>query len=109
MTSGQHKTRTLTQNACLHKWCELIAETLNDAGFDQATFLEKVDYTLDVPWTKEAVKEIIWRPVQKAMTQVESTTEARTVDYIAIEQTIGHRIGEKLGIQLPEWPDRFNQ
>jgi len=62
--------RTLTQNRALHKYCELLAEALNDAGYEmKAVLAVKV---VDVPWSKELVKEALWKPIQAAMDKGES-------------------------------------
>lgn len=50
--------RTLPQNRAIHKWCELVAEELNDAGLDIKKFYEG---GMDIPWSKETVKEHIWK------------------------------------------------
>ena len=65
------KQRTLTQNRCLHLFCEWLAETLNDAGKDMRSTLR---HDVEIPWTRESVKEHLWRPIQKAMTEKHSTT-----------------------------------
>lgn len=66
------KPRTSQQNRALHKGCELIATALNDAGLDMRKVLKP---NIDIPWTKESVKEHIWRPVQLAMFNKLSTKE----------------------------------
>src|SRR3990167_950403 len=57
--------RTLTQNNALHKYFELVAEALNDAGLT----IEKVvkNFTLEHEWSGSSVKEILWRTAQKAI------------------------------------------
>jgi hypothetical protein len=64
--------RTGTQNNALHKGFELIANALNDAGLDMRKVL-KPDVL--VPWNTLSVKEYLFRPVMKLVTQKESTTE----------------------------------
>ena len=50
-------TRTPTQNASMHKWFELVADTLNNAGLDMKRVLKP---DVDIPWTKTSVKEIMF-------------------------------------------------
>lgn len=95
--------RTMTQNKALHLWFRFLAETLNDAGLDMRTVIRE---DVDIPWTESAVKEYIWRPVQKALQQKESTTEANRTDYTAVREVIARHLGEKFGVQVPEWPKR---
>ena len=95
--------RTMTQNKALHLWFRFLAETLNDAGLDMRTVIRE---DVDIPWTGPAVKEYIWRPVQKALQQKDSTTEANRTDYTAVREVIARHLGERFGVQVPEWPKR---
>ena len=95
--------RTMTQNKALHLWFRFLAETLNDAGLDMRTVIRE---DVDIPWTGPAVKEYIWRPVQKALQQKDSTTEANRTDYTAVREVIARHLGERFGVQVPEWPQR---
>jgi len=58
------------QRKALHLYFELLAVALNDGGFDMQKVLK-----VDVPWTKDLIKELIWRPVQKAILKKDSTTK----------------------------------
>lgn len=98
--------RTLKQNASLHKWLRMVSDTLNDAGLDMKAVLKP---EIDIPWTPESVKNHLWRPVQEVMTDKESTADANTRDYDAVRQTIVRHLGDKLGVVLPPWPDKFTE
>lgn len=92
--------RTDQQNKALHKYCELLAEALNDAGLDMKQVLKP---EIDIPWTKESVKNHLWRPIQQVMMDKESTTEMSTADPGDIYLVLNRHIGEKFGINVP-WP-----
>ena len=94
------KQRTLQQNKALHKFCELLADALNDAGYDMKKTLKP---GVDIPWTKDMIKEHIWRPVMKAMEGVESTTEMNTVDPSEIYEVVNRHMAEKFGVHV-SWP-----
>ena len=64
--------RTIPQNNALHLYFQMVADALNDAGYD-VRHVVKPD--IDIPWTKELVKNHLWRPVQKLAFEKESTTE----------------------------------
>ena len=100
------KTRTQSQNQCLHGWLTSVAGTLNGAGLDMKKTLRQ---DIEIPWTGAAAKEFLWRPVMQALAQVESTTEASTKQYILICETITRHIGEKHGVVLPPWPTQANK
>ena len=63
--------RTLQQNAALHLYCKQVADTLNDAGLEISVMLPNVD----IPWRKESVKELLWRTIQKATLDKQSTAD----------------------------------
>ena len=92
------KQRTLLQNRALHKFFDLLAEALNDAGLDVQKTLR---HDIEIPWNGTLVKELIWRPVQEAMTNKESTTELETPDPSHIYEVISRYLGAKFGLYVP--------
>jgi hypothetical protein len=104
-TTGRQ--RTNSQNKALHLWCEMVAQVLNDAGMEMIVQIpDKSRKAWEVPWTKTSVKEQIWRPVQIAMTDKESTAEAERAEYNMIYETICRRFSQSFGLTLPAWPDK---
>ena len=101
---NEPKRRTLSQNRAFHLGMQFIAETLNDSGYDMKKVLKD---TVDIPWTKESVKEYIIKPVMKALYDKESTTELNKADG-EIEKvwdvTMRH-LGEKFGIEYVPFPN----
>jgi len=100
------KQRTLTQNRALHLFCQWLADTLNDAGKDMRRTLRQ---DVDIPWTGQSVKEHLWRPIQQAMTSKASTTEITTTEPTEIHAVLSRHLGERLGIQCPDWPKRSEE
>lgn len=94
------KKHTDQQRKALHLFCELVAQALNDAGY---TVQKTLRHDIDIPWTKDLVKELIWRPVQRAMTEKNSTTQLDRVEPSQIYEVLNLHLGEKLGIHV-EWP-----
>lgn len=101
------KQRTSKQNRSMWKYCELLALKLNAAGFDMRTFPFKSG--LEIPWTKNSVMNIFWRPIQEAMYDQQSTTELTTAQtqevYMVMDKTICDRTE---GVRV-EWPCRDSQ
>jgi len=100
---SEGRQRTLTQNRALHLWCRLLAEQLNDAGFDMKRVIKP---EVDIPWTGPSVKEYLWRPVQEALLQKQSTADADRTEYTEVHEVLCRHLGQKLGIRAPEWPRR---
>ena len=82
----EYKQRTIQQNKALHLYFQLVADCLNEAGLDIKKVL--AENPIDIPWSKEAVKEFLWRPVQKIHLNKPSTTELSTKDIDIIFDTI---------------------
>lgn len=94
--------RTLLQNKAMYKFFELLADALNNAGYDMKKVLKP---GVDIPWTKESVKRHLWVPIQDAMLDKESTTELTTVEPSEIYQVLMRHLSEKFGIYV-DWPNR---
>jgi hypothetical protein len=99
------RSRTLTQNRALHKYCQMLADALNESGLDQRNVLKP---EVDIPWTQNAVKENLWRPIQVAVTGLDSTTKPETSQYSAIYEVLNRHLAMKLGISVP-WPCKDSQ
>lgn len=98
----ESKTRTLKQNRALHLYYTWIAEALNEAGYDMKKVLKP---KIEIPWTKESVKNHLWRPVQKIQLNKQSTTELETKEIDEIIDTLNRFMGEKLQIEYIPFPD----
>lgn len=97
--------RTPLQNNALHLWFEMVADTLNAHGADmQAVFAVK---QVSVPWTKDRVKECLYRPLLEATTGKVSTADADTDEYDPACMVLSKHMAEKMGIVLPPFPDRY--
>jgi len=94
--------RTPEQNKALHVFFKLLADELNGAGLDQRKVLKP---SVSIDWTPEAVKEQIWKPIQKALYNKQSTTELdKQMEIDKIHETIMRHLGEKFGVEYIEFP-----
>lgn len=99
------KSRTLTQNRALHKYCDLLANALNDAGYDMKRTIKQ---DVDIPWNQASAKQFLWRPIQKAVTGLDSTTKPEASQYSAIYEVLNRHMSQKFGVSVM-WPQRENQ
>ena len=95
------KQRTLTQNGALHLYCRMVSDAMNDAGIEQQVFFKP---GFQVQWNERTVKDNIWRPVQLAVTDQESTTKPKREQYSFIYEHINRKLSEH-GIHVP-WPSK---
>lgn len=90
-------TRSDEQNRAFHLFFRMVAEELNNAGLDVKTFLKD---GIELKWTEEMVKEIIWRTVQVAMFNKRSTTQLNKMEVSDVYEVINRKLCEH-GISVP--------
>ena len=95
---GDKSTRTSLQNASIHKYCELLATALNDAGYDMRRTMKQ---DVDIPWSPATVKEHLWRVMQIAMLGKESTTKLETGEVSMVYETLSRHLATTRGINVP--------
>lgn len=94
--------RTNQQNKALHLFFEMLATSLNDAGLDQRKVLKP---SISIPWTKVAIKDQLWRPIQQALYDKFSTTDLLKQQEIdTIHATLMRHLGEKFGVEHIPFP-----
>jgi hypothetical protein len=96
------ESRTSQQNRALHLYLTMLSDALNDAGLDQRKVLKP---GVSIPWTPSAAKEQLWRPIQVALFQKESTTELdKTKELDKVHEVLMRHLGEKFGIEYIPFP-----
>ena len=89
--SIEKRQRTLTQNAAIHKYFSMLADELNSEAKDVRCILKE---GFELPWTDVLVKEMIWKPVQKAVVSSESTAKLKTNEVSGIFDVINRKMIE---------------
>ena len=90
-------TRTLLQNNSLHKYFEMLAEALNEAGFDMKEVIR-----VDIPWTPENVKKFLWKPLQKVYLGHDKTSGLKTGEVSKVYDILNRVIAERCnGLHVP--------
>jgi len=92
--------RTLKQNASTHLWCTQIAKTLNDSNMYISDTIKT-----EVNWSMETVKEILFKPIVKALYNKNSTTKLSRNEFEKIIDTLTLIFGNK-GVVLPPFPNK---
>lgn len=95
--------RTEAQNNALHLYFEQIAQALNHEGYDVRIVLQVIaEKGVDMMWSKELVKELLWRSIQKKYTGKKSTTELDSIKEITdIYDMLNKWLGENFQIHVP--------
>ncbi len=75
--------RTEQQNRALHLYFDLIAQALNREGLDVRVVLQVIsEKGLDMMWSRNLVKELLWRNIQEQFLKKHSTTELDSIGEI---------------------------
>ena len=85
--------RTISQNSALHLYFEMIARTLNDNNLGVTIVLKP-----DTKWSAEGVKELMWRPIQKAMLGKDSTAKLKKHEVTEVYDVMNKALSERFGI-----------
>ena len=96
----QEGNRTLSQNSALHALLRRLAADMNEAGYDVKKFLAEAEGKLDIPWTEEAAKEILIRPVIDVMWTKKSTTQLTKSELSESVDVILARVAEITGVTV---------
>ena len=105
--------RTDQQRKAIEVYCRLLSEAINDAGFEMKAVLEVKQ--VDVPWTQDRVKDILWKSLQAPMFPETvndkgeaSTTKLESGEVNKVYEVLDRHIAEHFGVHIP-FPDRnFN-
>ena len=93
----EDKQRTIQQNRALHLFFQLVADAMNEAGLDMRAVLKP---GIDIPWSKDTVKEYLWRPIQDLQLRKESTADLTTKEIDVVFDTFNRHIA-KFGLHQP--------
>ena len=95
------ETRSSNQNRALHLYFRIISDQLNEMGME-FNYMGISGQTYATRFTPEIIKEYTWRPIQKALFNVKSTTKINTKEINEIAEVIS-RFFEERGIDI-EFP-----
>jgi hypothetical protein len=94
---GDKPVRTIPQNSAIHKYYDMLADSLNNAGYDVRAAMR---HDAEIPWTRNLVKELIWRKVQLAMFDIESTTKLDTTQVSEIYEVINRHTAQTFAVSV---------
>ena len=101
MTSNEKLTRA--QQNSLHLYFTQVADALNAAGYSVEQVL--THYKMELQWTPQIVKELLWKTAQKRMFSKQSTTQLLKQNEIDdIYLAVSRFLGERLHIENPPFP-----
>ena len=98
------KQRTHKQNNALHKYFTILADELNNAGWDQRKTLRE---SIELPWSQSSVKEYLWLPVMLALHQKDSTASLDKTEINEVYEALTRHLTQRTGVfvAFPEIAD----
>ncbi len=91
----------------LRIYYNLVADALNDAGADMRVFLPQ---GTEVWWSKDTVKDFLWKPVQKLQFNTDSTKQLLTNEIDPVYDTVNRHLGKYIStIYFPSIEDIIRQ
>lgn len=94
------KQRTELQNNAIHLYLEWVARELQNQGQTMQDVVEKINFAEITP-SKNAVKEMIWRPIQETVVNKKSTTELTKNEVNEVYEIISMFLSKQFRIDLP--------
>ena len=89
--------RTNKQNRAAHLCFRNLAEALNDAGFG---IPHPLNAEFEIPYTEESVKELLYKPVIRAMYNKTSTTDLETKELTQSFDAMLNRVADVTGVAV---------
>lgn len=98
------KVRSVSQNASLHMYCNIIATKLNAAGETQRSVFEKQREGFEIPVSMECIKDI-FRKVGLDMFGKKSTSGLETTEIQDVYKSVDRGFDLTYSVRS-EWPAR---
>lgn len=104
------KQRTPKQNDSMHLGFRQVAEELNEKNYSVEAALEAMNWNIEVEWTEELVKEILFKRIAKIMYGVDSTKDLKTVELQRVWEAMSRGLAKTgVCVEFPsEEPPLFN-
>lgn len=92
--------RTAKQNNAIHKYLDLVAKALDSEGHTMQDVCKAIRRA-EIRPTKEALKEVVWKPLQAIMLGKESTRELETHEVDKVYEAMNRWLGQEFELHIP--------
>lgn len=97
------KQRTNLQNRSLHLYFKMLEIAFKESGITLPGLIELPFVEVDLSIDAYLIKERLWKPIQKALIDEESTAKAKRRDYTEVYDTLNRYTSDRFNIHVP-WP-----
>ncbi len=95
------KQRTNLQNRALHLYFTMLAMAFKESEITLPDLIELPFVEVDLSIDAHLIKEKLWKPIQKALIDEESTAKAKRRDYTEVYDTLNRYTSDRFGISVP--------
>jgi hypothetical protein len=95
-----NETRSSAQNNSIHLYLEQVAIALDREGHSMQDVVKAIKKA-EIRPTMEALKEIVWKPIQWILFKKKSTTKLITTEVDRVYETVNAFIGREFQIHIP--------
>lgn len=89
---------TNKQKGCIHLYCRLLANELNDMGLHMTDVLKPGH---EIEWTEHSAKKELWDVIMKATTGKTSVTRLDRKEVSEIYEKLSRNLAVKLSVVVP--------
>lgn len=100
MSENHPKQRTEKQNNSIHLYLEWVAHEMINKGITVQNVVEQIKKA-EIEPSKEILKEVIWRPMQKIMFKKDSTTFLTKGEVTKVYEAMSMWLAKNFEIDLP--------
>lgn len=90
--------RTGKQNDAIHAYCREVARVMAASGYDMKTVIKE---GVPIDPTMYLIKDYMWRPIQIAVTGVESTRKINPMEVNEIYEVLSRLLVERFSVDVP--------
>jgi len=90
--------RTIKQNAGMWLYLSMTAKALNEAGFEMVVTIAKKE--VQIPWTKDTLKQVVWDGIMVKLLNKESTTELETDEVTQVYEVMNRFTSDTFGVGM---------
>jgi len=96
--------RTNQQRKAIEVYCRELADALDREGHTLQDVTERIQRA-EIRPTQENIKEVVFKPMAKALFNVDSTTKLSTAQVDKVYEMVNAFVGREFGIHTP-FPSR---
>ena len=96
---AQWRVRTDQQRKAIEVYCRKLAHVFTEMGLDMRQVFNKMREGVDIPWTQDRVKDVIWREIQIVILNKKSTARLSPEEVTRVYEVV-NKFTARMGVSL---------